>query len=547
MPKWLLLCCSLMLSIGLPAQENYVPPFDFPLTFSGNFGEIRANHFHGGLDFKTGGTTGKTIHASGKGYISRIRVTQGSGYVLDVCYDNGHTAIYRHLNSFLSPVAERVRELQYAEERWDVEIIPSPEEYPVESGQPIGLSGNTGYSFGPHLHLDFIENATGDYIDPMPFFATHVKDTRAPQALGFALFPRLGEGVVQGSPEPYYFAVSGHKPLQAWGVIGAGIRAYDYMDGVHNHYGVRSVVLQVDGTEVFRSTVDRFSEVENRMINSWTSGQYMKSFIEPGNSLRMLEASNGHRGWVTIDEERDYVFTYILSDVFGNTSRYSFTLRGKRQPVPVADRDSEYWLEWDKTNHLQKPGMLLLVPKGALYDNALLCFDMQSDSAALAYTYRLHRETLPLHTFAELHIALRHRPVADSTKYYVACITPKGGQYSVGGSYKEGWMTTRIRQLGTYTVAVDTVAPQVTAVFSASWGKQKKIRFRASDKGSGIGTFGGTIDGEYAPFWRPNSMQPYWECVLDPQHVARGKKHTVEFTVTDACGNTTVCRTQFSW
>ena len=69
-------------------KTSFTPPFDFPITFSGNFGEIRANHFHGGLDFKTGGTIGKPVRALADGYISRIRVTHGSGYVLDVAYDD---------------------------------------------------------------------------------------------------------------------------------------------------------------------------------------------------------------------------------------------------------------------------------------------------------------------------------------------------------------------------------------------------------------------------------------------------------------------------
>lgn len=106
------------------------------------------------------------------------------------------------------------------------------------------------------------------------------------------------------------------SPVEAWGVIGTGIKAYDYMDGASNHYGVYSVVLTVDGNEVFRSTVDRFSQEENRMINSWTCGQYMKSFIEPGNTLRLLKASNGNRGLVTIDEERDYQFLYTFKRCF---------------------------------------------------------------------------------------------------------------------------------------------------------------------------------------------------------------------------------------
>ena len=90
-------------------QTAFVPPFDFPLTLSGNFGEIRSNHFHGGLDFKTGGTIGKPVRALADGYISRVRVTNGSGYVLDVCYDNGYSTINRHLSAFLSPIAERDR------------------------------------------------------------------------------------------------------------------------------------------------------------------------------------------------------------------------------------------------------------------------------------------------------------------------------------------------------------------------------------------------------------------------------------------------------
>ena len=156
-------------------QATFVPPFDFPLTLSGNFGEIRSNHFHGGLDFKTGGVIGKPVRALADGYISRIRVTNGSGYVLDVCYHNGYSTINRHLSGFVSPIAERVEKLQYEEESWEVEIVPEPGEYPVKGGQQIAWSGNTGYSFGPHLHLDVFETESGDYIDPMPFFQSKIR------------------------------------------------------------------------------------------------------------------------------------------------------------------------------------------------------------------------------------------------------------------------------------------------------------------------------------------------------------------------------------
>lgn len=489
------------ISVGARAQEaSFTPPFDFPIIFSGNFGEIRANHFHGGLDFKTGGAIGKPVRALADGYISRIRVTHGSGYVLDVVYDNGYTAIYRHLSAFVGEVAKRVKALQYEKESWEVEIIPEPApvsdegddrdrgsnnlgvhilgEYPVKAGQIIALSGNTGYSFGPHLHLDMIETATDEYIDPLPFFMDKVKDKTAPRAEGIMLFPQPGKGVVEGKQTRRAFPAHPTKPITAWGLIGAGIRAYDYMDGVQNKYGVKTVILEVDGEEVFRSTVDRFAYEENRYINSWTHGQYMKSFIEPGNHLRMLHASNGNRGLVDINEERPYRFVYTLSDALGNTSKVCFTVQGQKTTIAPVEHREKYALKWDKVNYLQEPGLELVIPKGMLYDNVLLNYSVRADSGDIAFTYQLNDTRIPMHDACDLRIGLRRRPVEDMTKYYVAGVTVRGGKYRIGGKYEDGVMKVRIRDLGTYTVAVDTVPPVITPVNQAQWGRTGKSSSR---------------------------------------------------------------------
>ena len=63
------------------------------------------------------------------------------------------------------------------------------------------------------------------------------------------------------------------------------------------------------------------------------------------------------------------------------------------------------------------------------------------------------------------------------------------------------------------------------------WGRNGKIVYRLKDEGAGIASYRGTIDGEYALFGRPNIVKSYWECVLDPKHVKKGGKHTVEMTV----------------
>ena len=528
-------------------KPSFIPPFDFPITFSGNFGEIRANHFHGGLDFKTGGTIGKPVRALADGYISRIRVTHGSGYVLDVAYDNGYSTINRHLSAFVGDVARRVEDLQYEKESWEVEITPEPDEYPVKAGQIIALSGNTGYSFGPHLHLDMIETATDEYIDPLPFFMNKVKDKTAPRAEGITLFPQPGKGVVEGKQTRRAFPAHPTKPITAWGLIGAGIRAYDYMDGVQNKYGVKAVILEVDGEEVFRSTVDRFAYEENRYINSWTHGQYMKSFIEPGNRLRMLQASNGNRGLVEINEERPYRFVYTLSDALGNTSKVRFTVQGQKTTIAPVEHREKYALKWDKVNYLQEPGLELVIPKGMLYDDVLLNYSVRADSGDIAFTYQLNDTRIPMHNACDLRIGLRRRPVEDMTKYYVAGVTARGGKYRIGGKYEDGVMKVRIRDLGTYTVAVDTVPPVITPVNQAQWGRTGKIIFKAKDKETGINTYRGTIDGKYALFGKPNSISGNLVCELDPKHVEKGGKHVVEMTVTDGCGNRTTGQFEFVW
>lgn len=529
------------------SSKGFIPPFDFALSFAGNFGEIRSNHFHGGLDFKTGGSIGKPVRALGDGYISRIRVTSGSGYMLDVIYHNGYGTINRHLSGFAGSIAQRVEDLQYKNESWEVDIKPQSNEYPVKAGQVIAYSGNTGYSLGPHLHLDMFETKTGDFIDPMPFFTNYIKDTKAPHASGLMFFPQPGKGVVNGKQTRQVYPIGLHKPVTAWGLIGVGLRAYDYMDGVGNHYGVRSVILEVDGKEVFRSLTDRFALSETRMINSWTYGQYMKSFIDPGNNLRMLHALNGNRGLIDINEERPYHFVYTLADAMGNTSKLSFTIEGKHTEIRPVEHHEKYVFHWDRVNYFQEPGFELIVPRGMLYDDLWLDYSVHMDSSAIAYTYQLGDRRVPFNSSCVLRIGLRRHPVADITKYYIAGVNPRGGKYSVGGAYKDGFMETRIKELGSYTVAVDTVPPVITPINPKFWARNRRVVFRIRDRETGIRSYLGKIDGKYALFGIPNAINGSIVYVIDTKRVERGKKHVVEMEATDDCGNTSVSRTEFVW
>jgi hypothetical protein len=529
--------------MALPAQEksvNFISPFDFPLLLSGNFGELRANHFHGGVDFKTQGVVGKPIRCIADGYISRVTVTPGGyGQAVYITHDNGYTSVHGHLHRFMDGVQQVVEAYQYEHETFAVDLQFEADRFPLKQGEVFALAGNEGYSFGPHLHMEIRKTDTEEYIDPLQFYTDQLKDTTAPRATHVMLYPQVGKGVVNGSSRKKIISLSGQSPITAWGQIAAGIKAYDYMDGTSNNYGVRSVTLLVDSVEVFRSTVDGFLPDENRMINAWTDYEeyatrnswFMRSQILPGNTWRMLQADD-EKGVVTINEERPYRFCYVLEDLYGNRRTYRFVVQGKKQEVELLHKGKHY-LKWNQGNIVQQPGMSLVIPKGMLYEDVDLNCKVIADSLNISYDYQLNDKPVPLHGGCSLVIGVRNYPIADTSKYYVAR-KYKGRKSSAGGYFEDGFMFANIRELGTYSVAIDTVAPRIVPMNKPQW-KTGNIRFKIRDAETGIKDYKVYIDGKFVLF-KFASKNATLSC-MHPDRIKRGLKHRMEVVVTDYCGN----------
>ena len=137
------------------AENCFTSPFDFPLLLSANFGELRPNHFHNGIDIKTQGVTGKPVRCVAAGYVARVAVLHGGyGQVVYVNHPNGLTSVYGHVISFAPAIQQAVRAYQYAHETFVCDLTFAPGELPVRQGEVIALSGNEGASAGPHLHLE---------------------------------------------------------------------------------------------------------------------------------------------------------------------------------------------------------------------------------------------------------------------------------------------------------------------------------------------------------------------------------------------------------
>ncbi len=521
-------------------------PFDFPLLLSGNFGELRSNHFHAGVDFKTQGAVGKPIYSPADGYISRVTVSSGGyGRAVYITHDNGCVTVYGHLDKFLPAIAAEVRRMQYAEEVFAVDLKFSPDDFPLKKGDLVAYAGNSGYSFGPHLHFE-VRTANGDtLVNPMIFYRKHLHDDIAPKAHSVMITPRAGAGSVGGALRPYVAKISGttlRDTVVVWGEIGFSIKADDFMSGTHNRYGVYSIELLVDDSLRFSSRMNGYAMADTRLINAWaeydryysTGEWFLRSYILENNPLPVLSADK-NRGWVAIDEERLYKVEYRLADYHGNVSSYVFHVQGVEGALPQNANDAEYYLSWYANNEIFYKGMCLEIPRGELFQNIRLQIDEEkaSDAVSSRYNMTVH----PLKNKARLSIYVNDTLNFPAEKYYMRHITRKGTS-SVGGIYLNGKITAGIRALGRYDVAVDTVAPCVKPLNEKRWEQSGVLSFAISDKGSGVKEFKGTIDGKFV-LVEYNAMRGRLTCNTKREKTAPGK-HTFQLTVTDNCGNATI-------
>ena len=552
----LYLIIALLCFQNIRAQELR-QPLDIPLLLSGNFGELRSNHFHSGIDFKTQGVIGKPVYAVMDGYVSRIYISPwGFGYALYLNHPNGTTTVYGHIQDFSPKIAQYAKNKQYEQESFNLNAFLEPDEIPVKKGELVAYSGNRGSSGGPHLHFEIRDTKTEETIDALDYFKEKMTDTRPPKIQGVLVCPVNGKGAVNGSNRKLALKtvtangkVSLSGKIDAWGEIGLAIKANDYMDNTTNVYGVKNITLSLDGKVIFQSNLDRFAFDETRYINSLVDYQelkdrrssYVRSFVEPGNRLRFIKSVD--RGIINIDKPKTYLLTYNLSDEFGNSTRLDIRIEGKKQPIAKPETEHGELFHWAKENKFGAKGIRFTIPKGNLYDDFYFHYSVIENNGALADTHVLHDRPVPIHKSAQLSLRVQNDTLDNKKQYGIA--RSRGGQLSwVGGTYSKGWVDADIREFGNYTITQDTKAPVITPLNSGTWISKRAINFRLSDNMSGIDTYRGEIDGQYVLFEMDNRSVITYK--FDKERLKRGK-HTLKLKANDAAGNEADYTYSFTW
>ena len=498
--------------------DYFRPPLDIPLYLSGTFGELRSNHFHSGMDIRTQEKPGFELYAIADGYVSRIKVAPGGyGRALYITHPNGFVSVYGHLQKYNKIINEYVTNEQYRRESYSVDLYFKKDQFTVKKGEVIARTGDSGRSGGPHLHFEIRDEATQKPINPL-LFGFKVEDKNRPLINVLKVYPADNNSLVNGKSVPVEiytdwagtkYGLKGNDTIEISGKAYFGINTYDPFNGGNNKNGVYSIKLFVDSTMVYAHKLETFSFDETRYINSFMDYKefkqkrrtIQKSYIQPNNRLSIYEDVI-NRGIIDFNDNNLHKVVYSVSDIPGNISHLEFWVRSVIDTLNSNSNDTSGTLfTYTGTNIFKKDGVKLTVPGKALYDTLNFKYSTSpAPPSGFSKVYHLHYNWVPLQTWCELIISAKEIPKGLTDKMLIASLDDDGEISSAGGKYKNGNITTRVRNFGNYFITIDTIAPEIKPVNIRN-GKditnQNTIKVRITDDLSGIKSYRPTLNGKW--------------------------------------------------
>jgi hypothetical protein len=549
-------------------QDYFISPVDFPIRLSANFGELRTNAFHAGIDIRTGGVTGKKILAVADGFVYRIRVSPvGYGRALYVEHANGLASVYAHLDSFSEEIERYIKQEQYKRQSFDVDLTPTRNMLRVKQGDVIGLSGNTGSSFGPHLHFEIREASTQMPVNPL-LFNFDIRDNLPPVLYTLAVYPVNHNSRVNGKNQPLYLPLTGangkyrvqnNSKIEVFGEIGFGIQATDFLNDSPNRCGAWSVELNLDNQIVYSHELTKFAFGELRYINAHIDyaekmrnrRDIQRMFLQPNNKMSIY-GKNVNRGIGVFNNKGETEGRIIVKDAYKNSSELIFSISTvlpveEVMPPPVRPEHFAMLMRYDQPNNFTNSNLSLSMPANSLYDDLLFEFrtsDMINGS--LTPVYHIHDRFTPVHRSYSLSIRADNVPPALRDKALIVQLNDDKPN-PLNSQWKNGYMHGQTNVFGMYTVMADTVPPVIEPLNISpgrNMSSQSKISFRVRDDLSGIKSYRGLINDEWVLFeFDPKNDLLFY--IFDHSRIGRGQTHELQLTVTDQKDNASTYSVDF--
>ncbi len=505
----------LLLFCGIVYGQNEIPttyfssPLDIDLILSGNFGEMRANHFHSGLDLKTEQREGLPVYAPADGFVSRINVQHyGYGKGLYILHPNGYTTVYAHLRSFAGEIENYVKNTQYSKETFEIELFPEKTLLPVKKGDLIAYTGNTGGSGGPHLHFE-IRDASQRPMNPL-LFGIDIPDSKKPIVSAVFAYPVDEDAHINQSQNRTKLRLIKQKDgtyktenVTAFGKIGFGITTFDQQDGASNKNGSYKINTRFNGTEKFEVLFNKFDFAETRYLNRYTDYNYyetnksmvQKLFRETNNPLSIITKEDDS-GYITVRDSLTSIYTIEVFDFKGNSMLVAIPIEGKKMAVMDAKKieKTDDYIFADHATSITKGKFSIYIPANALYENTYLNIQDQGD------ILKFHVDEIPIHSNISITADVSNYNEADRDKLYIGRLNYKGLPYYTPTTRNGDKLTAKTRTFGSYTVAMDTAAPNIKPInFSeGKWiSNQNFLQVKITDDLSGISSYRGSINEKF--------------------------------------------------
>ncbi len=551
--------------IAIP-KGYFSSPLKINLSLTGGFSEVRANHFHSGIDISVQQKVGLPVYAVADGVISRIKVSAvGFGNAIYIDHPNGFTSVYAHLQGYNDTIAAYVYKNQYKAKSFEVDLFPTiRKEYMyVKKGQLIGYAGNSGSSGGAHLHFELRNTKTEHIINPL-LFDFGITDKFQPYIDFIKIYPENENSYVGSSNDVVRLSVrktgsneyrlASRDTLALWGNFSIGVQAFDFNQNQSDRNGFYSMKMFKDNAMFFSMVCDSFSFAESRYVNASIDyaanynlgNRIVKSKKLPGNQLSFF-TSDAANGILTFNDEKVHEIMIAVGDVSGNSIDLKFWIKpqqpqGYAQVPAPALPDPALLFRYNKTNRYETSDVKVELPVGSLYEDMILNYRKVPGSQGMySDIHYIHDAEVPLHSKIKVSVKASKVPQNLQSKALLVRIDRKGKRSPAGGSYENGYVSTTTNLFNGYAIVTDEVAPTIRPYADNSKSKTS-LRFTVSDNFSGISTYRGEVNGKWALVeWDPKNRLMIYRF----DQIAQTGKNTFNLYVEDEKGNKATYSTTF--
>jgi len=471
---------------------HYVWPIDSPFVMTANYGELRPNHFHAGIDFSTRGRINLPVYSIDEGYVSRIRVSPtGYGKCIYVTHPNGKVSVYGHLNAFSLKIGNAAKEFQYSTQSCEIDFTPKPRTIYVRKNEIIGLSGNSGGSTGPHLHFEIRDELMEIPLNPLGFY--RLNDNSAPEISSIAFYnladtslPKfISSHKVEEVKRDSLALSEDHLTLNS-SIVGLAFSGLDRYLPNGNPNNIFAARIYVNDTLVYVHQLNNIPFTESRFVNEFSDVKgkvkYQKCF-QPTIFPAGFFGTFTNKGRIILDDKKYLKIKLVLTDEGGNSSRLQFYLRAKEINPYTRPAAAHVFANCSEEFVVSKNDLRLQIPSRTLFYSTALFLEnnIEKDDRLSIFP------EVNLMQAASLGFKLPPRYSMNREKLLLR------GPGTALPLNRNDSVFFAIKEFGTYRLSLDTIAPKIKVDYSArqlkeAW-QMDAFSFRISDNMSGIGKY----------------------------------------------------------